>query len=112
MVAGPSELSSCLPSSAVSVFPKACADGNAAALDKALEALQAFLEKASEAMAGRIAGSASNNIVGKALGARPSTVSKGIDCMMGFVELEQADKVTVSTCSNWVHFQAVQSHTS
>lgn len=81
---------------AVGVFPKACADGNAAALDKALEALQAFLAKATDSAAGRIAGSASANIVAKALGARPSTMAKGIDCLMGFVELEQAEKITVS----------------
>lgn len=78
------------------VFPKACTDGNAAALDKALEALQAFLEKASDSSASRIAGSASSNIVAKALGARSSTMAKGIDCLMGFVEVEQAEKVTVS----------------
>jgi hypothetical protein len=77
------------------LFPKASADGNAAALDKALEALQAFLEKASDAAASRIAGTVSSNIVAKSLGARPSTVAKGNDCLAAFVEAEQAEKVTV-----------------
>jgi cytoskeleton-associated protein 5 len=77
------------------VFPKASADGNAAALDKALEALQAFLEKASDAAASRIAGTVCSNIVSKSLGSRPSTVAKGNDCLAAFVEVEQAAKVTV-----------------
>lgn len=84
---------------AAGVFGKASADGNAAALDKALEALQAYLEKASDAAASRIAGTVCSNIVSKALGARPSTVLKGIDCLMAFVEAEQAEKATVG----WRH---------
>eukprot|EP00882_Tetradesmus_deserticola_P019418 GHRQ01020900.1.p1 GENE.GHRQ01020900.1~~GHRQ01020900.1.p1 ORF type:complete len:197 (+),score=46.47 GHRQ01020900.1:338-928(+) len=79
----------------VPVFSKASADGNAAALDKALEALEAFLEKASDAAAGRIVGTVCSNIVGKSLGARPSTVAKGVDCLAAFVVVEQAEKVTV-----------------
>jgi cytoskeleton-associated protein 5 len=77
------------------VFTKASADGNAAALDKALEALQAFLEKASDAAASRIAGTVCSNIVAKSLGARPSTVAKGNDCLAAFVDAEQAEKATV-----------------
>jgi hypothetical protein len=57
--------------------------------------LQAFLEKASDSAAARFAGSVSSNIVKKTCGARPSTAAKGIDCLMGLVELEQADKVLV-----------------
>lgn len=57
--------------------------------------MQAFLEKASDAAASRIARSVSSNIVAKALGSRPSTVAKGNDCLAAFVEVEQAEKVTV-----------------
>ncbi|WIA40847.1 hypothetical protein OEZ86_004518 [Tetradesmus obliquus] len=85
------------------VFPKASADGNAAALDKALEALQAFLEKASDAAASRIARSVSSNIVAKALGSRPSTVAKGNDCLAAFVEVEQAEKVTTALVEGYSH---------
>lgn len=92
----PQHAATCLLVFAAVLFAKATADGNAAALDKALEALQAFLEKAPEAMAGRFAGTVSSNIVKKTCGARPSTATKGIDCLMGLVELEQADKVLVS----------------
>lgn len=80
---------------AASVFSKATTDGNAAALDKALEALQAYLEKAPESAAARFAGSVSSNIVKKTCGARPSTAAKGSDCLLGLVELEQAEKVMV-----------------
>lgn len=81
---------------AAGVFSKATTDGNAAALDKALEALQAYLEKAPDTAAARFAGSVSSNIVKKTCGARPSTAAKGIDCLLGLVELEQAEKVLVS----------------
>ncbi|KAF6262791.1 armadillo-type protein [Scenedesmus sp. NREL 46B-D3] len=82
---------------------KASADGNAAALDKALEALQAFLEKASDATASRIAGTVCSNIVGKSLGARPSTAVKGVDCLAAFVEVEQAEKVTTALVAGYSH---------
>jgi cytoskeleton-associated protein 5 len=85
------------------VFSKATADGNAAALDKALDALQAYLGKAPESAAARFAGSVSSNIVKKTCGARPSTAAKGIDCLLGLVELEQADKVMVSGWRTWHH---------
>lgn len=85
--------------SAAGLFAKATTDGNAAALDKALEALQAFLEKAPEPMAARFAGTVSSNIVKKTCGARASTAAKGIDCLMGLVELEQAEKVLVSSAA-------------
>jgi cytoskeleton-associated protein 5 len=98
----------CLLCSAVSVFPKASADGNAAALDKALEALQAFLEKASDSAASRIAGTVCSNIVSKSLGARPSTVAKGNDCLAAFVEVEQAEKVTVRVPACAVYAQHEQ----
>jgi hypothetical protein len=77
------------------LLPKACADGNAAALDKALEALTAWLDKASEGAAARAAGTACSAIVSKALGARPATVARGLDCLMGFVAAEQAEKAMV-----------------
>lgn len=77
------------------MFAKATTDGNAAALDKALEALQAFLEKAGDDRAGRIAGSVCSNLVSKSLGARAGTAAKGTECLMAFVELEQAEKATV-----------------
>lgn len=80
---------------AASVFSKATTDGNAAALDKALEALRAYLEKAPEGAAARFAGSVSSNIVKKTCGARPSTAAKGTDCLLGLVEVEQAEKVMV-----------------
>lgn len=90
------------------LFPKATTDGNAAALDKALEALQAFLEKAPDGAAARFAGSVSSNIVKKTCGARPSTAAKGVDCLMGLVELEQAEKVLVG---GWVLLCGVCSST-
>lgn len=77
------------------VFGKATADGNAAALDKALEALAAWLDKASDAAAGRVASNTCANIVAKALGARAATAAKGVDALVAFVEAEQADKATV-----------------
>lgn len=89
------------------MFSKAITDGNAAALDKALEALQAYLEKAPETAAGRFAGSVSSTIVKKTCGARPSTAAKGIDCLLGLVELEQADKVLVRA---YMHMSARQLH--
>jgi hypothetical protein len=81
--------------SAAEIFPKACADGNAAALDTALEALQALAGIASEGMLSRVAGSCCGNIVSKALGARPSTAAKGVDCILALIEAEQAGKVMV-----------------
>lgn len=55
---------------AAEIFPKACADGNAAALDKGLEALAAFSSVASEAAVARIARSSAANIAAKTFGAR------------------------------------------
>lgn len=81
--------------SAVGIFPKACADGNAAALDTALEALQALAGIASESMLSRVSSSCCSNIVSKALGARPSTAAKGVDCILALIEAEQAEKVMV-----------------
>jgi hypothetical protein len=95
--------------STAGLFAKATTDGNAAALDKALEALQAFLEKAPESMAGRFAGTVSNNIVKKTCGARPSTAAKGIDCLMGLVELEQGEKVLVRQLLSCHHVHAAHS---
>jgi hypothetical protein len=77
------------------ILPKACADGNAAALDKALEALAALLPKASDAAAGRMVGTASGNIVAKCLGARPGTAAKGTECLKLFVEAECGERVVV-----------------
>jgi len=94
--------------SAVGVFPKASAEGNAAALDKALEALAAWLDKASETAAARIAHSTCSNIVSKALGARPSTAAKGTDCLAAFIVAEQSEKATVSFSCQTVHSASTQ----
>lgn len=82
---------------AAGLFAKATSDGNAAALDKALEALQVFLAKVPDSTAARISGSVSSNLVKKTCGARPSTASKGIDCLIGLVEVQQAEKIMAST---------------
>jgi hypothetical protein len=95
--------------SAVGVFPKASAEGNAAALDKALEALAAWLDKASETAAARIAHSTCSNIVSKALGARPSTAAKGTDCLAAFIVAEQSEKATVSFSCQTVHSASTRS---
>lgn len=84
-----------LPHPAAEIFPKACSDGNAAALDKALEAVLAFLGVASDQLVSRIARSSAASIVAKCLGARPSTQAKGIDALLAFVEAEAGDKVVV-----------------
>jgi hypothetical protein len=84
--------------SAAAVLPKACADGNAAALDKALEAMAALLARASDQTAGRMANTASGNIVPKCLGARAGTAAKGTECLLLFVEAECGEKVVVSSC--------------
>jgi hypothetical protein len=57
-------------------------------------------------MAGRFAGTVSNNIVKKTCGARPSTAAKGIDCLMGLVELEQGEKVLVRQLLSCHHVHA------
>jgi len=85
-----------LSPSAASVLPKACADGNAAALDKALEAMATLLARCSDQLASRMVGAASGNIVTKCLGARPGTAAKGTECLLLFVEAECGDKVVVS----------------
>jgi hypothetical protein len=84
------------PGPAAPLLPKACADGNAAALDKGLEALAALLPKASDALAARMVSGSSTNIVAKCLGARPGTAAKGTECLKQFVEAECGEKVVVS----------------
>jgi hypothetical protein len=80
---------------AASLMPKACADGNAAALDKALEALVVLLGRTNEQLAARMVSGCSLNIVTKCLGARAGTAAKGADCLMAFIEVECGDKVVV-----------------
>lgn len=87
---------------AAEIFPKACSDSNAAALDKALDAVVAFLSVASDQLAAKIARSTASSIVAKCLGARVSTQQKGIDVLLAFVEAEQADKAMVSSSMQWI----------
>eukprot|EP00198_Chlamydomonas_reinhardtii_P006227 XP_001695563.1 microtubule associated protein [Chlamydomonas reinhardtii] len=76
------------------LFAKAVSEPNAAAVDKALDALSAFLSKASEQHASRICERTCANMVAKCLSARTSTLTRVLEVMLLFVELEQADKVT------------------
>ncbi|GIL58886.1 hypothetical protein Vafri_13702 [Volvox africanus] len=75
------------------LFPKAVTESNAAAIDKALDALNAFLAKATEQHASRICEKTCGNIVAKCLSARTSTLTRVLDTTLLFIELEQADKV-------------------
>ncbi|KAG2491479.1 hypothetical protein HYH03_010264 [Edaphochlamys debaryana] len=76
------------------LFNKAVAEPNAAAVDKALDALQAFLGKATEQHASRICERTCATMVTKCLSARTSTVQRVMEAMLLFIELEQAEKVT------------------
>ncbi|PNH12606.1 Protein MOR1 [Tetrabaena socialis] len=78
------------------LFAKAVAESNAAAVDKALDALAAFLSKATEQQASRICERVCSTMVAKCLSARTSTLTRALEAMLFFVELEQADKVTES----------------
>ncbi len=99
--------------SAAEIFPKACSDGNAAALDKALEALVVFTATASDQTIGRVARSASAGIVSKCLGARPSTQQKGIDALLQLIEADQAEKVVVrAQISTPLHLYIVSTGTA
>ncbi|KAK9814323.1 hypothetical protein WJX72_004049 [[Myrmecia] bisecta] len=73
------------------LFVKGVGDSNAAALDKALDALQTFLEKANEQLAAKIAPPVCSALVSKVLKQRPGTVKRAGDVFLGFMELEQAD---------------------
>ncbi|KAL3133794.1 hypothetical protein ABBQ32_008271 [Trebouxia sp. C0010 RCD-2024] len=79
-----------------SVLVKGTTDTNAAALDKCLEALQIFLEKANEGHATRIAGPICSTLASKVLKQRPGTVQRAKDVYIAFCELEQADTVVES----------------
>ncbi|EFJ44246.1 microtubule organizing protein mora [Volvox carteri f. nagariensis] len=81
------------------LFPKAVTEANAAAVDKALDALVVFLTKATEQHASRICEKTCSNIVAKCLSARTSTLTRALDAMLLFIELEQAEKVTEALVS-------------
>ncbi|KAL0028272.1 hypothetical protein WJX79_006476 [Trebouxia sp. C0005] len=76
-----------------SLFVKGVADTNAAALDKCLEALQVYLQKANESHATRIAAPVSAILATKVLKQRPGTVQRAKDVYLSFCELEQADTI-------------------
>ncbi|KAL0039701.1 hypothetical protein WJX77_005628 [Trebouxia sp. C0004] len=76
-----------------SLFVKGVADTNAAALDKCLEALQVYLQKANESHAARIAAPVSAILATKVFKQRPGTVQRAKDVYLIFCELEQADTV-------------------
>lgn len=71
------------------VFSKAVGDSNANVMDKALDALCAYLQKSDEAHAARIAGAVCSSICSKCLKSRPATLNKAIEGCLLFVELEQ-----------------------
>ncbi|GLC42611.1 hypothetical protein PLESTB_001118900 [Pleodorina starrii] len=81
------------------LFPKAVSEPNAAAVDKALDALTAFLAKATEQHASRICERTCANIVAKCLSARTSTLTRALEALLLFIELEQAEKVTEALVS-------------
>ena len=102
-----------LPASTGNLFAKAVADSNAAAQDRALEALGAYLAIADECTAAtcaagcfsqpilfsctppRVADTCCHHIVGKALKGRASTVKLSSDVFITLVELEQQAPVVV-----------------
>ncbi|KAL4424717.1 hypothetical protein ABPG77_000060 [Micractinium sp. CCAP 211/92] len=71
------------------LLAKAAGDSNANVMDKAVEALLAYLEKADEPLAARIAGPASAVLAGKCLKGKPATVAKAGEACMQLIELEQ-----------------------
>eukprot|EP00887_Chlorella_sp_A99_P000367 scaffold13.g367.t1 len=83
------------------LLPKAVGDANANVMDKALDTLCAFLEKATEEQAGRLAGPVASTIAAKALKARPATVSKAADACLLLVELECQEAVVEGVCKAW-----------
>lgn len=71
------------------LLAKAVGDSNANVMDKAVEALVAYLEKADEALAARIAGPAAAVLASKCLKGKPATVAKTGEACMLLIELEQ-----------------------
>ncbi|PRW20522.1 microtubule associated isoform A [Chlorella sorokiniana] len=71
------------------LLAKAVGDSNANVMDKAVEALVAYLEKADEGLAARIAGPAAAVLASKCLKGKPATVAKTGEACMLLIELEQ-----------------------
>eukprot|EP00798_Chlamydomonas_sp_ICE-L_P001437 gene1437-32811_t len=76
---------------------------NAAAQGKALETSRVFQSKASEASTAKYCDRICTNIVAKCLSGRASTVMRATDVLLGFVELEQSDKVVSALVEGFVH---------
>ncbi|KAK9818850.1 hypothetical protein WJX81_005118, partial [Elliptochloris bilobata] len=77
----------------VALLAKASSDSNAAALDKALEAVLSYLSCAGEAAAARLAAPFCAALVKSNLKQRPATVKMCSEICLALVELEQADTV-------------------
>ncbi|KAG1675584.1 hypothetical protein FOA52_014172 [Chlamydomonas sp. UWO 241] len=75
------------------MFAKAMGDSNAAATDKALDALVAFQGVASTQHVERMSGPTCIAIINGCLNAKTSTTSKATEALLAFVELEQGAKV-------------------
>eukprot|EP00201_Polytomella_parva_P018754 CAMPEP_0175065696 /NCGR_PEP_ID=MMETSP0052_2-20121109/16081_1 /TAXON_ID=51329 ORGANISM="Polytomella parva, Strain SAG 63-3" /NCGR_SAMPLE_ID=MMETSP0052_2 /ASSEMBLY_ACC=CAM_ASM_000194 /LENGTH=235 /DNA_ID=CAMNT_0016332285 /DNA_START=21 /DNA_END=724 /DNA_ORIENTATION=- len=86
------ESDSCL-STFAGFFAKAVVDSNAAAQDKAVEALSAFLQKCPDTLASRIVDKTCAGLVNKCLTGRPSTSQRAYECLLLFIEVEQAERV-------------------
>ncbi|GFH15736.1 uncharacterized protein HaLaN_12024, partial [Haematococcus lacustris] len=69
------------------------ADSNAAAQDKALDALNTFLFKANEQLVSKYVDKVVANIVGKALNGRTGTVQRATEALLCYIELEQSSAV-------------------
>ena len=72
---------------------KACADGNAAALDAGLDAVRAMLTIANVSYAEKVAEDMLENLTTKGLGGRPKAAERATECCMLLIELEQCDAV-------------------
>jgi cytoskeleton-associated protein 5 len=72
---------------------KACADGNAAALDAGLDAVRAMLTIADVSYAEKVAEDMLGNLTTKGLGGRPKAAERATECCMLLIELEQCDAV-------------------
>ncbi|KDD73569.1 hypothetical protein H632_c2048p1, partial [Helicosporidium sp. ATCC 50920] len=72
------------------LFAKGAGDANANVMDKALEALCAWLAIASESQASRIADGTCVAVASKCLKARAGTAAKAQEALLLFVELECA----------------------
>lgn len=78
------------------LLSKCIGDANANAMDKALDALCAWLKKADESQASRIVSSVCSTIAVKCLKARPGTVAKATEACLLFIELEEQASVIES----------------